>query len=146
MKTLKFKKENHGQDPHALCLELETELGVNLMNKDPNNPNDVHGYINTGGDGEVEVFLYEKEDIDTINALPDIHTEEIEVEKNGKKVKEIRTYKIKENVPRKKCTLTDTVISQKCTNFFEVIKGFKKHDDMQDKNIILKDISGKKKI
>lgn len=146
MKTLKFKKYQFcTDDARTLCLELEAELGVNLMNKDSNNPNEVQGFMNTSSGGDVEVFLYEKEDIDAINALPETNTEEVEVVKNGKKVKEQRTYKIKENVPRKKCNLTDAVISQKCTNFFETAKGFTKHYDMKGKDILKKDIFGREK-
>jgi hypothetical protein len=128
MKILKYKAEQfNANNAHQICLDLETQLGVNLMNHDTNNPNEVQGYINTSGDGDIEVCLYEQEDVDAINARPQTHTEEVIVEKNGKEKKGLRTYQTRSNVPLKKCGLSDEILIQKCNNYFVDIKGFKHH-------------------
>ena len=138
MKILKFKKEQFDtNDAQKLVLDLEAELGVNLMNHNSKKPNNVHGYVNTSSDGDVEVYLYEQEDINDIVALPDEHEEVIEIEDKDKKKKVKRKYKLKalSNNRYKKCNLTDTIIKTKCDNFFNG-KGFKKHPDMKDKDMI----------
>ena len=136
MKVLKYKKEQFNtDDANQVCLDLEAELGISLMNKDPKNPNEVQGYISTSSDGDIEVCLYEQKDIDAIDARPEMYIEDVEVEKDGKKVKEKRTYKIKENVPRKKCSLTDEFLIEKCEAYFINGKGFKRHKDMGNEKL-----------
>jgi len=116
MRTLKYKAENFNtNDANAICLELEQELGINLSNKNKDNPNIVHGYLNTSSDGDIEVFFYEDNDIATINALPEINTEKIKI---GKQEFE-RTYKIKSDVPRAKCELADNILLSKCDKIFK---------------------------
>ena len=91
------------KDAHAVMLELEAELGINLSVKDAKNPNVVHGYVNTSSDsvvyhpvmgidkdglpvkisetveqipGSVEVYLYEQTDVTKIDAIPQYRTDE----------------------------------------------------------------------
>lgn len=63
-----------------LCKELETHLGINLSNKNPDVPNTVHGYVNTDGKNDVEVCLYEDADVLALTNFP----QEILIEDNGK--------------------------------------------------------------
>lgn len=147
MKLLKYKASNFTTDSaHQLCLDLEASLGVNLMNHDPNNPNEVHGYFNTNSDGDIEVCLYEQEDIEAINAIPVSLTEEIEIERDGKKVKERRTHARRAiNVPLVRCALPDAVVVAKCDHEFITKKGWKKHPDMGGKSIKRGDHYGREK-
>jgi hypothetical protein len=157
MKIIKFKKEQFNtDDAHQLCLDVEKELGVSLMNKDPKNPNDVHGYINTSGDGTVEVCLYEQEDVDFIVARPMTNTERVKVGERdvivkGKSQKEDifeeRTYNIQAlpNEKYKKCEIADNQIKTKLNKVMITDKGFAKHPDMADKDILVKDYLGQDK-
>lgn len=159
MKIIKFKKEQFNtNDAYQLALDVEAELGVNLMNHDKNNPNDVHGYINTDSNGNVEVFLYEQEDVNFISARQMYNTEKVKIgekelldKKTGKKIKEDvfeeRTYSIQAlpNERYKKCELSDSQIKNKLEKVMITEKGFEKHPDMKDKDILLKDSIGQDK-
>ena len=73
MRILKYKANTFNTDEApVVCAALEAQLGLNLCVHDPNAPNDVHGYLNTSGDGEIEVYLYDAEDCDAIEATPDV--------------------------------------------------------------------------
>lgn len=70
MKALVYRLQGFNvKDAQALCDELEAELGLSLCVRDPSAPNDVHGYLNTGSDGYVEIFLYEGPDVAVIAAM-----------------------------------------------------------------------------
>ncbi len=71
MKVLHFKlEEDVTKDAYEHCLDIEAELGINLMKKHANDTNEIHGYINTSSDGTIEVCLYEDEDLEHIAKLP----------------------------------------------------------------------------
>jgi hypothetical protein len=53
---------------HALCLELQTRLGVKLMAAASGDT--VDGFMTTSGNGTVEVCLYEDRDMTHIRELP----------------------------------------------------------------------------
>lgn len=127
MRTIKYKKENFDvtKDAAEILKEIEIELGIKLSNDNPNSPNEVQGYLNTSSEGAVEIYFYEQADIDFIDSLPEFNIEEIEIERNGKMVKEKRKYRIKENVPRKKCILPDNFLIERCNNYFLNKKGLK---------------------
>jgi hypothetical protein len=77
MKKLIYQAEHFNtDDAHAVMLELETELGINLSVKDAKNPNVVHGYVNTSSDGTIEVCLYEAADVTRIDAMPQYKVDE----------------------------------------------------------------------
>ena len=78
MKIIVVKKDGFDtRDAHAVMLELEAELGVNLHVADPKNPNQVHGFVNTSGDGTVEVHLYEDADVQKIDAAPQLRVDPV---------------------------------------------------------------------
>jgi len=108
-----FKVENKAhktEDAHALCLELETHLGVNLSNKSQSNPNEVHGFLNTDSLGNIEVHLYEQPDLDLINSLPT----------------NIRSL----NVPRAVHNKNETALFNKLHQKLIIEKGGKLHAEM----------------
>lgn len=73
MRILKYKAGAFNTDDAAsLCMEMETALGLRLCVTNPLLPNDVHGYLNTDSDGNVEVYLYEQADCAAIEAKPDV--------------------------------------------------------------------------
>lgn len=73
MRILKYKADAFDTDEApTVCTSLETSLGLRLCVTDLSAPNNVHGYLNTGSDGEVEVHLYEQADCDAIEAVPDV--------------------------------------------------------------------------
>lgn len=73
MRIYHYKHDN--EDPTKIAVdlvgEIETALGLKLQVDNGDEPNDVHGYMNTSGDGDVIVYLYDQPDIDAIQALPD---------------------------------------------------------------------------
>ena len=72
MRFLKYSADQFDtSNAHALCIELEAALGLNLCVHDANAPNDVHGYLNTSAEG-VEVHLYDAEDAAAIEAMPQV--------------------------------------------------------------------------
>lgn len=120
MKLIKyFKSDLSTDDAHQLCLDIEADLGANLHY---DGTNDVHGYMNTGSDGDVEIYLYEPEDIVAIDAHPD-------------QIIDGKVKKTKSDVPRKHCTLTDGQIKTRLDRALKQNKGFIDHPDMNGKAI-----------
>ena len=58
------------EDAMALCIELEASLGVVLHVANPALPSPIQGHFNTDSEGNIEVYLYDAEDCDAIEAMP----------------------------------------------------------------------------
>jgi len=72
---------------HNLAVEIGDHLGVDLCNHDKENPNPVHGYMNTDSEGNVEVYLYEPKEVEIINNLPHTITDATEEEERAVSIK-----------------------------------------------------------
>jgi hypothetical protein len=78
------------QNPTEITAHLEDKLGIPLQNKDTKNPQQVCGYVNTSGDGDVEVHTYQESELPDKRKqykrleVPDLPQQEI-----NKRVKEV---------------------------------------------------------
>jgi hypothetical protein len=78
------------QNPTEITAHLEDKLGIPLQNKDSKNPNQVCGYVNTSGDGDVEVHTYQESELpDKRKQYKRLETPDLPQSEINKRVKEV---------------------------------------------------------